>query len=254
MSDMTTLRQTQLGMARYLREPLANPAPEGVEPRRLAVYRELVYNATEGFLSAGFPVLRSLYNDADWAQLVRRFIAGHRCSTPYFLEISREFIAFVSDDYLPSPCDPPFLAELAHYEWVELALDIAEGSPPPPPTDMDPLAAVPYMSEVAWLLSYAFPVHRIGPGFRPDSAAEPTFLVVYRGRDENIGFMALNAATARLLELVREGSGETGERLLAQLAAELQAEPAAIRGFAAEQLNQFVVKGVIGLRTGGIAT
>ena len=63
---------------------------------------------------------------ADWHALVRAFIDQHRCHTPYFLEISQEFVQFLMQDYRPLASDPPFLAELAHYEWVELALDIAQ--------------------------------------------------------------------------------------------------------------------------------
>ena len=83
------MRDSQLTMARYLRDPAGNPPPEGVEERRLKVYEDLVYNNIEGFISGGFPVLRSLYADADWHGLVRLFIDQHRCRSPYFLEISQ---------------------------------------------------------------------------------------------------------------------------------------------------------------------
>ena len=61
-------------MARYLRDPAHQPPPEDIEPRRLKIYEELVYNNIEGFLSGGFPILRSLYEDADWHGLVCAFI------------------------------------------------------------------------------------------------------------------------------------------------------------------------------------
>ena len=122
----SALRDSQMLMARYLRDPQGQPAPEGVEERRLKIYRDLVYNNVEGFISGGFPVLRSLYRDEDWHQLVREFIDQHRCHTPYFLEISQEFLKFLMQRDESGPNDPPFLLELAHYEWVELALDVAE--------------------------------------------------------------------------------------------------------------------------------
>ena len=61
----TSLRDSQLEMARFLRDPDHQPAPQGVEPRRLAIYQRLVYNNIESFISGGFPVLRSLYADRD---------------------------------------------------------------------------------------------------------------------------------------------------------------------------------------------
>ena len=255
------LRESQLAMARYLRDPHNQPAPEGVEPRRLKIYQDLVYNNIEGFISGGFPVLRSLYEDADWHSLVRLFIDQHRCHTPYFLEISQEFLQFLMQDYSARSCDPPFMTELAHYEWVELALDVSQEVLPEPSTAVvrepsaavaselsgfdDILAAVPLLSPLAWLLSYQFPVHRLGPGFRPLESAEHTYLVVYRDRKDHVNFMELNAATARLLELVRDNIGATGSELLQQLAAELGMTQDSMLSFGAEQLAQLVALSVV---------
>ena len=74
--------------------------------------------------------------------------------------------------------------------------------------EADLLAGVPAVSPLAWLCGYHFPVHRIGPDFRPEAADEqPTWLVVYRRLDDRIGFLELNAATARLFELARDNAG-----------------------------------------------
>lgn len=250
---MAALREAQLDMARYLRNPAVAAAPTGIEPRRLKVYHDLIYNNIEGFVSSGFPVLRRLYDDTQWRELVQAFIDQHRCHTPYFLEISQEFIRYLAEHHRERDCDPPFIAELAHYEWVELALDISEDEPPPVPSGLDPLSMVPRLSPVAWLLSYAYPVHRVGPACRPEAPGEPTFLVVYRDRQDNVGFMEINPATARLLELVRMDSGRVGAELLAQLAREMQADEEAVRAFGAEQLNQFAQRGIVGLESPGVA-
>ena len=87
--------------------------------------------SVEGFISGGFPVLRSLYEDDGWHELVRSFIGRHRCHSPYFLEISREFLEYLAQEHRLRACDPPFIAELAHYEWVELALDVSVEILPP---------------------------------------------------------------------------------------------------------------------------
>jgi len=232
-------------MARYLRDPQKQPPPEGVEPRRLKIYQDLVYNNIEGFISGGFPVLHSLYEDADWHQLVRAFIDQHRCHTPYFLEISQEFLQFLMEDFSLRDCDPPFIAELAHYEWVELALDVSREELPEPAITDDILAAVIRLSPLAWLLSYRFPVHRIGPGFRPVEAEEPTYLVVYRDRDDQVRFMELNAATTRLLELVRDNKMSSGGVLLTLLAKEMNMAEDSVLAFGSDQLQQLLEQSVV---------
>jgi hypothetical protein len=235
-----SLRDSQMSMARYLRDPQGEPAPAGMEERRLKIYRDLVYNNIEGFISGGFPVLRSLYEDEDWHALVRLFIDQHRCHTPYFLEISQEFLSFLMENFEPRPCDPPFIVELAHYEWVELALDVSEEELPPSETALEPLRGVPRLSPLAWVLAYQFPVHRIGPSNRPASAEQPTYLAVYRGRDDKVRFMELNAATARLLELVRDNESATGAEILRALALELGMQEAQVLDFGASQLLEFI--------------
>ncbi|MEH6582528.1 MAG: putative DNA-binding domain-containing protein [Halioglobus sp.] len=246
---MTTsaLRESQLKMARFLRNPETESAPEGIEPRRLKIYQDLIYNNIEGFISSGFPVLRTLYSDDNWHQLVRLFIEGHSCRSPYFLEISQEFLDFLMQGYERRECDPPFIAELAHYEWVELALDVSEAQVDQAGlvAHADPISGVPVLSELAWLLSYQFPVQRIGPGFQPAEAVEPTYLVVYRDRADKVRFMELNGATARLLELVRDNERKSGAELLGQLASELQMPEESVQGFGRELLGQFVEQSII---------
>ncbi|HEY6131059.1 MAG TPA: putative DNA-binding domain-containing protein [Halioglobus sp.] len=240
-----SLETSQLAMARYLRDPQHQPAPAGVEPRRLKIYETFVYNNIEGFISGGFPVLRSLYDEADWHALVRSFIDQHRCQTPYFLEISQEFLQFLMQDFRARPCDPPFMVELAHYEWAELALDISEEVLPDPVTVADVVAVVPRLSPLAWSLSYRFPVHRIGPGYRPSTAGEPCYLVVYRNREDRVRYLELNATTARLLEKVRDNISDTAGTLLADLADELGMAEESILAFGGEQLRQLIALSVV---------
>jgi hypothetical protein len=234
-----------MAMARHLRDPEHVPGPEGVEPRRLKIYQDLIYKNIEGFISGGFPVLRSLYADDDWHALVRSFIDQHRCHSPYFLEISQEFLHFLMEEYAPRDCDPPFLAELAHYEWVELALDVSEERLPDPCPAEDIERAALTLSPLAWSLAYHYPVHRIGPGFKPDASGEPCYLAVYRDRSDAVQFLELNAATSRLLALFRDNSGATVAALLEQLAGELGAATDNVMSFGLEQVTQFLDRGLL---------
>lgn len=224
----------QFAFAAHLRDPLVNPAPADVEDRRMAVYRDLIYNNIESFLSSGFPVLRSLMSDDNWDQLVRGFVRDHRCHTPYFLEISQEFLLYLREGKACLPADLPFILELAHYEWVELALDVSpevllEALPEALPEQENDAAqgvalldANLQISPLAWRLNYNYPVHKISLDYQPLVAPEqPTSLVVYRGHDEKIHFFESNAVTMRLLQLL-EDSQLNARQALEQVALELQ--------------------------------
>jgi uncharacterized protein len=246
----TGLQDSQLQMAQYLRNPELAPAPAGVEQRRLDIYKRLVFNNIESFISSGFPVLRSLYSVEDWHGLVRAFIDGHSCHTPYFLEIGQEFLQFLLEEHQMREVDPVFMTELAHYEWVELALDVSQEEVPPVLSCEDPLSAIPRLSPLAWLLSYHYPVHHIGPGYQLTEPEAPTYLVVYRDRNDRVRFMELNAVSARLVELTRENASATGEQLLRTLASETGMDKSTLMDFGARQLRELLDCAVLGLEDG----
>ncbi len=220
----TGFMQRQYEFAAHIRDPSINPAPADIEDRRMAIYRELFYNNVESFLANSFPVLRTLYDDAAWGTLVRDFYSGHRCHSPLFLEIPHEFLTYLEEERGERPDDPPFLRELAHYEWIELALSVAESEQPEAVDDNgDLLEQRPALSGLAWPLSYHFPVHRIRPDFQPQEAGEqPSYLLVYRDAEDEVSFLELNPVSARLFSLLQEGAVSSGRRALEIIAGELQ--------------------------------
>lgn len=217
--------KTQFEFTAHIRDPKNKPIPSGIETRRMKIYSDLFYNNIEGFVSSAFPVLKEIYSEENWHKMVRDFFIKHRCETPYFLEISQEFLAYLQNAREPQPEDPDFLLELAHYEWVELALMISDESinieninP-----NGDLLRNHPVISPLAWSLAYHYPVHEIGPNNLPDSKPEtPSYLIVYRDRDDNIEFMKVNPVTARLIQLLNENENLSGQKALQQIAEELQ--------------------------------
>ncbi|MEZ0469950.1 DNA-binding domain-containing protein [Luteimonas salinilitoris] len=226
-----TLRAQQFALARHLRDPERHPPPPGIEDRRLAVYRNLFHDNIRSLLSGNFPVIRRTLGEDGWRALVREFFARHRSRTPLFTEIGREFVRFLEDRAGDAVDDPPWLPELAHYEWVELALQIAGDEPPPHDTvdDADAAAgsrqalldAVPVVSPLAWALAYRWPVHRIGPRFRPlQPPAAPTLVLVRRDADGTVRFSELSPLVYRLLEILGSSDACSGRDCLRQLAAE----------------------------------
>jgi uncharacterized protein len=239
-------QRTQFAFAGHLRDP-EQPAPPGIEDRRLAVYRELIYNNIEGFIASGFPVLKTLLSEEHWHQLVRSFIRDYRCQTPYFLEISREFVEFLvlrQQQELLESWAPPFMVELAHYEWVELALDVAEERIPDNAGishSGDVLQAFLSISPLVWRLSYQFPVHRISRDFQPDAPAEEgCHLVVYRNRADKVRFLEVNQFVMKLLQLIGN-KNYLAKDVLLELAEETgHPEPAVVLRFGCDLFRQLL--------------
>ncbi len=223
---MHSFQKLQTGLTAHLREPGHAPAPQGIEDRRLKIYRELFYNNIEGFLANAFPVLRTLTDDARWHAMVRDFFARHRSHDPLFHGLAAEFLRYLDEERGVVEGDPSFLQELAHYEWVELALSIAEDELSPVLADPngDLLEGAPLVSPLAWTLAYDHAVHRISPEYQPQApGGVPTYLVVYRTRQDEVKFTEINAVTARLLELIEAAPQATGRAHLTQIAGELGA-------------------------------
>ena len=63
-------------------------------------------------------------------------------------------------------------------------------------------------------------MHRSSPDFLPDAPAEqPVYLSIYRGSDDKVRFLELNAVTAALLEAIADNvENMNGEELLRALA------------------------------------
>ena len=221
----TNFKETQYAFTAHLRDPENNPAPDGIEDRRMGVYRDLFYNNVEGFIARGFPVIRSIYNDEHWHRMVRDFFSRHKSQSPYFLEISQEFLDYLQNERKAQPEDPAGLLELAHYEWAELALNVSDENIQLDNIDVngDLLTAHPVFSPLAWSLAYQFPVQKMSVDYLPAQPPEQsTYIVVYRNRNDEVKFMEINPVTARLIYLLENNENMTGQQALEHIVQEMQ--------------------------------
>lgn len=227
--------EIQRGFAGHIRDPEGAPAPSGIEARRMEIYRSLFFNNVSSLLSQGFPVLHRCLGPSRWRSLIRQFLVEHRATTPLFPQLGQELVAYLGTAREAQPDDPAFMVELAHYEWAEAALLFSDDEAGPDLADPngDLLVGMPLVSPLAWNLSYRFPVHQIGPDFQPqEPGSEPTHLVVYRNRRDQVEFLKINLVTQRLLQLLKEQGQPSGLACLETIAAEL-------RHPAPEQVIQF---------------
>ena len=222
MADSQAFKDKQYAFAAHIRDPENVAAPEGIESRRMEIYRSLFFNNLYNLLGTFFPVLRKIHSDDQWRRFTRGFMRHHQAQTPYFLQLPEEFLSYLQNEFEPADDDYPFLLELAHYEYAELALSVSEEE-----TDLsgvdpngDLLANVPVKSALAWSYAYHYAVHRISPDFLPvETEDHPVYLALYRGSDGEVGFLELNAITAALLDAIEFNDDQlTGEQLLRALA------------------------------------
>lgn len=216
---------SQLEFAAHLRDPDRYPAPADVEDRRMQIYRDLFFNNISAFLAKGFEVLRSCMEDGAWQCLVRDFYRDHASRTPLFTRLYHEFVVYLATEREPRPTDPPFLSELAHYEWTRLELLFA----PDPEYDagIDPDGDVllnrPVLSPLARGLSYRFPVDEISRYHQPVlPAATPVHFLVYRNAEDAVKYVKLNVVSARLFELLNTRPQLSGRAAIDIIADEIR--------------------------------
>ncbi|CCQ12333.1 FIG005107: hypothetical protein [Pseudoalteromonas luteoviolacea B = ATCC 29581] len=243
------LEKIQRDFANGIRDPKRHAeAFPNIEVRRLKVYQELFYNNVLGFVSSGFPVLKSLYKSEQWQKLVRKFFVNHACHSPYFLDIAQEFLTYLSSTYELAQDDPPFMLELAHYEWMELVVAIRHEDTDEQVIESEQLASATLcLSVLSNVVSYAFPVHQIKPDNQPQSpSSERYYFVVYRDRNDDVQFVQINALTAILLDQINQQPELTLSQHVELLASQFQQfTHEQLQSGAAQIIKNFTELGVV---------
>lgn len=223
LPESSGFRQFQAGFAARIRDPQGAPLPGLVPERRMRAYEELVFNNIQGFLLACYPITHKLLDDEEWDRILRRFVNEHRCASPMFREIPKEFLDWLGDKFDELFPELPFLREFMHYEWLELAV-----STTPAEADLlmvdatgDPCSGIPVLDPGAHLACYQYPVHLIGPGFRPQQADGMAYCyLLYRDGADQVRFMRLSPVSVRLVELLQQQE-ISGREALLQIADEI---------------------------------
>jgi hypothetical protein len=237
----------QLEFTAYIRDPLKYQAPADVKKPRIEMYRELIFNNIESFLADNFPVLKKILSAESWQSLVQDFFSTHISKTPYFAEIAEEFLDYLENER-NHPADLPFMLELAHYEWVEMALSIAKQELPESLPSRQPLLDQRVqLSPLAWPLAYQYPVHRIAPSFIPECLPDqPSFLIAYRDAFYNVNFIEIAPLTFRLLQVIQENQAMTVKDCLRQVVQESNhPNPDLVMAHGLQALHELIEKTVI---------
>lgn len=254
--ELPDFQQTQADFTAWLRHPEAQAVPTGVEARRMAIYRELLFNNVMTFVEATFPITGALLPAVLMERLKVTFFADYQCTSPFFYDISLHFRGFVAGLLEPEPtldagldttsadkavhtygadwnelADYPWLTELLHYEWMELAAEISEE---PIPADCIALTAAdfPLASDAAlrlacplWPLVYQWPVHQWSEDTTLADIGEcppaPVCILFFRPADASLLRIEITPVAAFLMETLAQ-QATTVEALATRL---VQASP-----------------------------
>ncbi len=228
MADEASFRQVQRRFSAHLRDPANQPPPEGLDPARLAIYRDAVFANIEALLADNFPLLRRYFDEAAWHALVREFMLQHRSREMRFVRYPLQFIDWLGQG---PACTValPFLGQLADFEWRET--DVCGDPMAIPETGFEPqgdmLAGAPVVNPVHRVVRYDWAVHLLGEGPGEDDAAEAPqaracTLIVFRNPAQRFDCVELNPVTARLFELIAENAQASGREHLTRIAWELK--------------------------------
>ncbi|CAG0993257.1 hypothetical protein MTYP_02399 [Methylophilaceae bacterium] len=245
-NGLPAFQQYQLHFAAHLRDPNTVAKPPRVADARMRVYRALVFNNLDSTLGQCFPVCRKVAGLRLWRKLIRGFLAHHRAQGPLFRQIPEEFLQYLQAARDSLPPLPGYFAELAHYEWMELAIAALDAAPDWSCIDTagDLMRGRPVLAPALALLHYDYPVQRISPRYRPQ-APEPVDLLVFRDAGDEVRFIELNPASACLLALLQR-ERLTGEAALHRVAGTLpQVDPEAVVTYGTSLLYELKARGAI---------
>ncbi|PIE46806.1 MAG: hypothetical protein CSA42_06480 [Gammaproteobacteria bacterium] len=191
------LQAFQTDFGNYLRSQLHKDG-NGIPKRVGQLYQELIFNNLKGFINQCFPVCQTIMTAKQWQALSLYFFQNADLHSPYFTEVNKHFVDFIytlSDAQKQTLSVPDYMADLAHYEWVELDLDIRPNNN----HANTALFANFTLNQNMQNLHYHWAVHQIDTTNRPTKPKD-TFLLVYRTPANSVEFMQTNALTHLLIE------------------------------------------------------
>lgn len=249
-NKVNSFQDVQNVFTQHMRDPDHKLAPQGIEDRRMRVYRDLVYNNIEGFMANSFPVLRKVIDDDVWHAMMRDYVASHQAHTPLFPKMPQEFLHYLEHERDKNEKDYPFLLELAHYEWIEtsISMDSRDISLEGIDTEESLLEGIPVLNPLAMPLAYQWPVHKISPDFLPDTLSEQQiYIIVYRNSNDEVGFVELNSVSAKLIEACMNNANQlSGKDILLSIAEQLQhPDPNVVINGGLEIMQDFKSKEII---------
>lgn len=193
----SSLQRMQNAFSHAVRGHKQTDSPE-FDERRLAIYQRLLLNNLNEVISPCFPVLLSILPADIWWNILKDFLKHHRVTTPVFHELPLFMVEYLKHHPV---ADFPFAHQLAHYEWIELEVELSEPDKTQSETGtVSLLEQVWRLANTARLLEYNYEVDKIGQNYQPQEAVK-TYLLVYQIEGE-VAFLKLNELSYQLLSMM----------------------------------------------------
>lgn len=196
-------RQYQFALARHLRDPLGVPAPQGVRAREvLACTQEMAHNLNE-LLMPAFANTRAVLGEDLWQHTLRLFLHDAPTHAPWATSAQEAYVKFLGHNSLVQHL-PPWLEDLAHFEWLQSAVAAARVMWPAHDPQGDLLEACVVLNPTHVEVMYDWPVQRISLAHKP-LEMQPTYVSVLRDLRDKVCVVESSKFRRHLLDLLRQG-------------------------------------------------
>ena len=194
-----TKKQQQL-LAEYCR---TGNIPSGLLAKtdRLHHYRRLVYNVIYDTLASAYPITKAYLGKEKWKSLIDDFFKNYPNQSPQIWKMPYGLFEYLMDYPNPHSETFPFLAELVHFEWLEIEL-YAE-------SDIEIGKAVSTLESINInphhrIVQLSYPFHRLSVAAAIQSP-ETKFVVLFRNLENyKIEFSEVSILVAQVLKALPE--------------------------------------------------
>lgn len=188
----------------------------GTRQKGLDQYRRLIRNNIHNAMVQAFPIAFTVLSETRWSTLIDDFHAHHSAVTPQVWKLPLEFYSFVKANNYTDKFSLPFLNDLLHFEWIEIAVHTMEDQAPRPfCQEGDTLSDIIVVAPEYRMIRLKYPVHLYAA---EEALHHPGdyFLLIFRTSDFDVQFVDLPALHAFYFEQI--AGGNTVREILKEVA------------------------------------
>ncbi len=183
-------------------EPVAIP---GTRQKGLDQYRRLIRNNIHNAMKQAFPIAYTVLSETQWNTLIDDFHAHHSAATPQVWKLPLEFYSFVKANNYTDKYSLPYLNDLLHFEWIEIAVHTMEDKAPESfRKEGNPLSDEIIVHSEYRLIRLTYPVH-LYAAKEALQYPDDYFLLTLRTRDFDVRFVDLPPLHAFYFEQMAVG-------------------------------------------------